>query len=237
MKSFVVIVAAGSGSRMGGSVPKVLLPLAGKPALHWSLEAFAKTRVDGIVLVASPATRTAAEEAAKECAKPVSVVEGGATRLQSVQNGVAAVPADADLILVHDAARPCVTPVLIEATIASALCLGSGVAARKVVDTVKSAVRTADGVRCEATVDRTPLWTVQTPQTFRADLLRRALEEAQPDDPAITDEASAVERLGMPVHLVESDAPNPKLTVPSDVPLAELILADRNRVVSGNKFC
>lgn len=228
MKSFAIIVAAGSGSRMGGSVPKVLLPIAGKPALLWSVEAFAaSSRVDGLVIVVRPENRDLVADMTKDCPKPVTLALGGETRLASAQNGLAACPADADIVLVHDAARPCVTPGLIDATIDSAVRLGSGVAARKVVDTVKSAVRTDEGVRCEATVDRTPLWTVQTPQTFRAEILRRALASARPDDPAITDEASAVERLGEPVHLVESGTPNPKLTVPSDVPLTDLLLGTR----------
>ena len=224
-----VVVAAGNSRRMGGNVDKTLLPLGAHPVLAHALLAFERCpAVDEVVLVVR-ADRVAASAAlAREagCAKVRRVVAGGATRLASVRAGVAACDPAAEVIAVHDGARPCVTPDLIARCVASAREFGSGVAAAKVTDTVKAVAE--DGVTVARTVDRTPLWTAQTPQAFRAPILRDALARAADGDPAVTDEAAAVEQAGGAVRLVPSTRPNPKVTFPDDLALAERLLALRD---------
>ena len=224
-----VVVAAGQSRRMGGNVEKTLLPLGAHPVLAHSLLAFERCPdVDEVVLVVRADRIADAEALVRDagCAKVRRVVPGGATRLASVRAGVAACDPAAEVVAVHDGARPCVTPDLISRCVASARAFGSGVAAAKVTDTVKAVA--ADGVTVARTVDRAPLWTAQTPQAFRADVLRDALARAADDDPAITDEAAAVERTGAPVRLVASTSPNPKVTFPDDLALAERLLALRD---------
>lgn len=219
-----VVVAAGNGARMGNSPDKVFLNLGAKPVLAHALAAFESCPdVDEIVLVVRKDQFPAAHGLVQMfgCRKVRQIVGGGKTRLASVRNGVAACNPDSLYIAVHDGARPCVTPALVSETVASAKKFGSGVAATKVVDTVKAASRS--GV-VERTVDREPLWTVQTPQTFRASLLRKALESADDKDPSLTDEASVAQAAGIEVRLVRSSVPNIKITVPDDlVPAARLL--------------
>lgn len=219
-----VIVAAGKSSRMGDGLDKVFLNLGSKPVLAHSISAFESCQdVDEIVLVVRK-DQLAAAAGLKQmfgCRKVKQIVAGGTTRLASVRNGVGACDPDSTVIAVHDGARPCVSPALISETVASAKKHGSGVAAWKIVDTVKVASRA--GI-VEKTVDREPLWTVQTPQTFRASQLRKALAAADDKDPSITDEASLLEAAGMEVRLVQSPMPNIKITVPDDiVPAARLL--------------
>ena len=219
-----VVVAAGSGGRMGNGPDKVFLNLGSKPVLAHTLSAFESCPdVDEIVLVVRKDQTQAAHGLVQMfgCRKVRKIVTGGKTRLDSVKNGVEACDPDAIYISVHDGARPCVTPALVSETVSSARKYGTGVAATKIVDTVKSASRS--GV-VEKTVDREPLWTVQTPQTFRASVIRKALAGADSADPSLTDEAAVLEAAGMEVRLVRSSIPNIKITVPDDlVPAARLL--------------
>lgn len=223
-----VITAAGSGVRMGGGTPKILLPLNGTPVVAWSVAAFAECRdVDAIVVVAHrDALETVRAIAEREAGgKLAAVVCGGSTRTASVRAGVAACPDGTDVVAVHDGARPCVSPAVISRTIAAARECGTGVAAARVVDTLKRAREEPDGSAVvETTVDRASLWAVQTPQTARIELLRRAFDAVADDDPAITDEASALEKSGVRVRLVPCPEPNPKITYPGDVALASALL-------------
>ena len=156
------------------------------------------------------------------CRKVRKIVPGGPTRLASVRNGLDACdPDDTRLVLVHDGARPCVTHQIVADCIASARKHGSGVAATKLVDSVKTAGR--NGI-VTGSLDREKVWTVQTPQAFRFDLLRRAVAAVDDKDPRITDESSAVELLGEPVRLVQTSTPNPKVTVPEDLVTAARLL-------------
>ena len=215
-----VVVAAGKGSRMGGGPDKVFLNLGPKPVLAHALAAFENCPdVDEIVVVVRSDQIPAVQGLVQMfgCRKVRRVV----SRLDSVRNGVAACDPDSLYISVHDGARPCVTPQLVSDTVASAKKHGTGVAATKIVDTVKSASRV--GV-VEKTVDREPLWTVQTPQTFRASLLRKALAAVDARDPSFTDEAAVLEAFGAEVRLVRSSLPNIKITAPDDlVPAARLL--------------
>ncbi|RZI42269.1 2-C-methyl-D-erythritol 4-phosphate cytidylyltransferase [Herbaspirillum sp. HC18] len=224
-RHFALIPAAGVGARMGAECPKQYMPLAGKLMLVHVLDTFASSSSIEHTYVVVSADDGYIKDAlveARHLAGRVTVLHhGGPTRHQSVLNGLKAMRgevADEDWILVHDAARPGLTTELIErlVTVLKDDPVG-GLLALPVVDTLKRA--TAEG-RAEATVPREMLWAAQTPQMFRYALLRRALEEAAD----VTDEASAVEALGLQPKLVEGSPRNFKITLPHDVALAELHL-------------
>lgn len=212
-----MIVAAGRGERLGARRPKAFVALAGRPLVHWSVAALGEVAaIERIVVVLPPG----------EAPPPGTVgVPGGATRSHSVRAGLAAAE-PGDPILVHDAARPLVTPALIEATLAALGESGADavVAAAPVRDTIKEAG--ADGAVL-ATLDRARLWAVQTPQVFRRAALERALDA--PDDvlASATDDAWLVERTGGCVHVVPAPADNLKVTTALDLRVAELALGAR----------
>ncbi|HEV7887282.1 MAG TPA: 2-C-methyl-D-erythritol 4-phosphate cytidylyltransferase [Acidimicrobiales bacterium] len=208
MTVWAIVVAAGHGSRFGR--PKQYEPLAGRRVLDWSVAAAAKA-CDGVVLVVPPDRVDDAE--------PVdAVVAGGDTRSASVRNGLAAVPPDADVIAVHDAARPLATPALFDAAVDAVRAGAAGaVCAVPVTDTVK---RTADGAVVE-TLDRRHLVSVQTPQAFSADALRAAHAQG----PDATDDAALVEAAGGRVVVVPGHAHNFKITHPDDLLVAAALLA------------
>lgn len=225
MSAIAVIVAAGSGERFGNSA-KVLAPLLNRPILAWTLDAFtASTRTNGIVIVVGPHTEHGVTEmiAAGNWPKVIGMVPGGSSRQESMANGVAAVPAETNIVLVHDAARPLVRPTQIDACIEAAALDGGAILASPVTDTIK---RGADGMIYE-TIDRSTLWGAQTPQVFRADLIRQMATLALAGEPGITDEASLAERLGFAVRIVASDSTNLKITHPHDLIVAEAILRAR----------
>jgi len=213
-----VIVAAGEGRRFGG--PKQFASLRGRPVLEWSLRAFENNPyVDAVVVVlADPAE---GGRFTGFSAKVEAVVRGGERRQDSVANGVAALKAAGDdIILVHDGARPIVPQELIERVIDGARAEGAAVPALPIEDTVKEAA----GGRVVRTVDRSRLVRVQTPQGFAFGLLRRALDAAAAEGFTGTDEAALVERLGHVVALVPGDARNVKITSPQDLVIAEAFL-------------
>jgi 2-C-methyl-D-erythritol 4-phosphate cytidylyltransferase len=209
-----LLVAAGSGERLGADRPKAFVVLAGRPMLEWSLAAMNDAGIEHVV-VALPE----GEPAPDGCAG----VRGGATRSASVREALAAAP-DAEHVIVHDAARPLVTPEHFTAALAALADADCAIAAAPVTDTIKEAG--PDG-RVVATLDRTRLWAIQTPQAFR----RRALEAALdvPDDvlAAATDDAWLVERAGGSVRVVESSPANFKVTTPHDLEVAEMLLRRR----------
>lgn len=220
-----IILAGGRSSRMGGGPNKQFLQLLGRPLVWYSLAAFDQCpAIQAIVLVRRPDYADQARTVAGEFGKVIAFADGGAERQNSVWNGLEKCPAGTDIVAVHDGARPLVTPALIEATIASARQHGTGIAATKVVDTIKEA--TPDKT-VERTVDRTKLWAVQTPQTVCTDWLREAYRRVFEDGVVVTDEAAAVERLGHPVHLVQTPFLNLKVTHPHDLVIAEALLRQR----------
>ena len=214
-----LIVAAGSGERLGADRPKAFVVLAGRPMLEWSVEALrAVPEVAEIVVALPPGS---------EPLEGTRGTPGGVTRSASVRNALAAAaPEPDDLVVVHDAARPLATPELFARTLAELAAPGAdaAIAAARVTDTVKQAG--ADRT-VTATLDRSTLWAVQTPQAFRAAALRRALDV--PDDvlAAATDDAWLIERGGGTVRVVESPPENLKVTTPFDLRVAELLLAER----------
>lgn len=220
-----IIVAAGKSERMGGKTDKAFLSLGPKPVLAYSLMTMdGHAGVDDVVLVVRREQLLAAQGLVQMfgCRKVRKIVPGGATRLASVRNGLAACdPDETRFVLVHDGARPCVTHQIVADCLASAKKNGSGVAAARMVDSVKTATRA--GV-VSGSLDREKVWTVQTPQAFRFDLLSRAVAALDDKDPRVTDESSAVELLGGEVRLVQSATPNPKVTVPEDLVTAARLL-------------
>ena len=219
-----VIVAGGKSQRMGGNLDKAFLSLGPQPVLAYSLSVFQECQdVHSIVLVVRKEQLMAAEGVCQMfgISKLRTIVAGGASRQDSVLAGLKAVDPDTEFVCVHDAARPCVTKELVSETIASAKKYGSGVAATKITDTVKSAEK---GQIVTATLDREKLWTVQTPQTFKHALLMRAFAELGKGKGSVTDEASAVERLGEAVRLIPTTFLNIKITTTDDLPLASSLL-------------
>ncbi len=221
-----VVPAAGSSRRMGGQ-DKILLPLDDIPVLMHALRALsASERIQEIVVVTREDLIVPVGQLCRDCAldKVTKVLVGGATRADSVLIGVEEVSGRAELIAVHDGARPLVTVEVIDAAIRKAAECGAAAPAVPVKDTVKRAL---DGVVVE-TPDRTQLFAVQTPQVFDSDLLLGALRRAVEDGAAITDDCGAVERIGMKVCLTEGSYENIKITTPADMLMAEAILHSRD---------
>jgi 2-C-methyl-D-erythritol 4-phosphate cytidylyltransferase len=215
-----LIVAAGSGERLGADRPKALVELAGRPLYEWSVLALqAAAGVDRIAVAAPPGHDLAADP-------EIVAVPGGATRSESVRRALAAA-GPGDPVLVHDAARPLLTAALVEAVVAalgedpSAAC---AIAAVPVTDTIKRA--DADRV-VNTTLERSELWSVQTPQVFRRDVLERALDVPADELARATDDAWLVERIGGKVIVVPAIDENLKVTTPLDLQLAQALLAQR----------
>jgi len=219
-----IIVAAGKSERMGVGTDKAFLSLGQRPVLAWSLLAFEQClEIDQIVLVVRKEQLLASRSVVQMfgISKLRAVVAGGARRQDSVANGMAALDPETRFVSVHDAARPCITPDLIAETIRTAKRSGSGVAATRVIDTIKFVER---GSTVDHTVDRDKLWAVQTPQTFKIDLLRKAYAKVAEKGALITDDAAAMELLGEPVRLVEWPRANPKITTAEDLTIAAALL-------------
>ncbi len=223
MSVYVIVAAAGQGTRAGGNVPKQWMPLGGRSMLAHSVAACAGvSEVDGLVVVVPASQREAAEAevAAASCGKPATVVAGGARRQDSVANGAAALPPDADVVLVHDAARPFVTPAVVQAVIAGARSSGAAIAAVGVHDTVKRVTQDETGAWwCHETVPRDRVRLAQTPQGFSRQVFDEviALGGAAAD---ATDEATLAERAGHRVRVVEGDEGNVKVTTRRDLEAA-----------------
>lgn len=216
-----VVPAAGSSTRMGED--KLLLPLCDIPVLLWTLRALEGCPyITDIIVVTREDLIVPVGQLCKEAAlrKVRKVVVGGKTRTESVLAGIREADPSAELIAIHDAARPLVSQGVINAAIEKAAAWGAAAPAVPVKDTIKQA---ADGV-VESTPDRSRLYAVQTPQVFEHGLILGALEKALADGAELTDDCSAVERLGVPVYLTAGAYENMKLTTPEDIPAAEAIL-------------
>lgn len=221
-----VILASGRGTRMGSGLDKCFLSLGPKPVVAWSLLAFEKcSEVDSIVLTVRKEQLSAARglQMMFGISKLQKIVVGGTRRQDSVAAALKEIDGtDARYIVIHDAARPCVTPELIRETLKYAKRCGSGIAASPVVDTIKVAGK---GMITEQTLDRSSLWAVQTPQAFAADKLLAAYAKFGSDKTqTFTDDAAVMEAAGEQTRLVKWDAPNLKITTPIDLTLAAAIL-------------
>jgi 2-C-methyl-D-erythritol 4-phosphate cytidylyltransferase len=197
-----ILVAAGKGARMGAGVDKLFLEVAGRPVVAHTWRRFDEAPCIGeiILVVRRGRQNTFAKLAAEyHFQKPFRVVIGGAERQDSVWNGLQALSAASEIVAIHDAARPCASGELIAATVRAAEENGAAVAAQPVTDTIKES---ADGRFIQRTLDRSRLWSVQTPQTFRVEVIRRALTEVRHRGLIFTDDTAACELIGQPVRLV-----------------------------------
>ncbi len=228
-----VIAAAGSGDRLGAGGPKAFVPLAGRPMVEWSLAAFRAAGVAAIVVAVPPGDWAIDRGGAGS----IDVVTGGATRAESVSNALQAV--ETDLVAIHDAARPLVTPALIEGVVATLVAdpdAAGAIAAAPLTDTIKRTERRLmdlppsgvvnPSIDILGTLDREELWAAQTPQAFRTDALRGAISAASAEELAnATDESTLVEAAGGKVLLHPSSAENLKITTRLDLQLAEARLS------------
>jgi 2-C-methyl-D-erythritol 4-phosphate cytidylyltransferase len=224
MKYYAIIVAGGTGNRMQNSIPKQFLPLAGKPVLMHSIQAFfvSKYQPDIIVVL----NRTLNAEWKELCSRhnftiPHQITDGGTTRYESVKNGLKLVRENS-LIAIHDAARPLLSSSLIETCYEQALEHGNAIPAVQSSDSIR---QLRNGI--SVTLDREEIYRIQTPQTFRSELLLNAFK--QPFDAAFTDDASVIEKGGNKIHLVSGDSSNIKITYPEDVLIAETLIKNRSK--------
>ncbi len=219
-----IIVAAGKGVRMGPNTDKLFLEVAGRPVVAHTWQRFVEAaEVDEIVLVVREGMQKTFEKLAAQYKlnKPFRLVVGGAERQDSVWNGLEAIKPETEIVAIQDGARPCTSREIISATIAAAREMGAAVAAQPVTDTIKE---TQDGATISRTLDRSRLWAVQTPQAFRVEVIRRALLIVREKKLQVTDDTAACELIGQPVRLVAGAAPNPKVTIPADLPYIELLI-------------
>ncbi len=217
-----VIVAAGNSSRMGG-IDKVMAELGGEPMLVHTVRAFdACDAIREIVIVTRAQLLETVMDLCRGFSKVKTVVVGGADRAESVENGIRALSDKVRLVAVQDGARPLITDAVIDRVVRAAHTYGAAVPAVPVKDTIKY----TRGGMVQETPDRRFLQAVQTPQVFDLDLLSGALQKARQDKAVITDDASAVERLGMSVKLVEGDERNIKITTPIDLQIAAQLLEE-----------
>jgi 2-C-methyl-D-erythritol 4-phosphate cytidylyltransferase len=224
-----IVPAAGGGTRLAGDLPKQYLPLEGIPLLARTLQALrASGRMDHLILVVPPGheARCRTEILGRFGLHADAVVPGGADRQASVFAGLCQIPEGTDLVLVHDGARPFIAAEVIQAAVSVAAEVGAAVVAIPVTDTIK--VARPDG-SVKETLERGRLWAAQTPQVFRAALLRDAHRQALQDGFRSTDDSALVERLGHPVRLVPGSPENLKITTTADLALAVHILQTRQR--------
>ena len=217
-----VIVAAGSASRMGG-IDKVMAPLGGEPMIARTVRAFQECdAISEIVVVTREDLIVPIGRLTRDMSKVTAVVAGGASRQESVHLGLNALSDKVKLAAIHDGARPFVTWQLIDWVVRAANSYGTAAPAIPVKDTIKE----VQGFVVKNTPDRSALRAVQTPQVFDFDILRAALKKAKADGAEVTDDCSAVERMGMSVKIVEGDERNIKITTPLDLKIGELLLEE-----------
>jgi 2-C-methyl-D-erythritol 4-phosphate cytidylyltransferase len=227
-----LVLGAGRGERLGHALPKAFVPVAGRTLIEWSVRALAGAGVfDTIQPVLARADFRRFEEIGMlgEIDGLVAPVEGGRERQDSMAAGLAAVPGEIEWLAVHDAARCLVSEADLQAVVAAARECGAAILAERARDTIK---RVVDG-RVVETPSREECWAAQTPQVIRRDWLEAGLAAATRAGRQATDDAQLIEWLGHPVAVVEAGAPNPKITRPEDLVLAEQLLANRATIAEG----
>lgn len=223
----LLIPAAGSGRRMGSQRNKLLLTLLLKPLLSWTLAAAeASQQISWIGIMGQPEDFPDFQAILRDLSpqKPIELIQGGATRQESVYNGLQALPTDADRVLIHDGARCLATPELFDRSAEALLRCPGLIVAIPVKDTIK----VVDERRIvRDTPERSNLWAAQTPQGFEVKLLKQCHEEGRQQGWEVTDDAALFEKCGLPVRIVEGEETNLKVTTPVDLALAEFILRQR----------
>ena len=220
-RTAVILLAAGRGARMHGTVPdKVLAPLAGRPVFAHSVAAFMTSSIADYYVVVYRDPRQMTELLAY-AATPSALVQGGRDRQDSVMNALAVLPDDIAHVFIHDCARPLVRPEQLVALHKIVRRENAVVLAHRVTDTIK---QHRDDARLR-TLDRDRLWAMETPQVLARDLIVRADARVVARRLRVTDDAAAVEKLGHPIALLENPHPNPKLTTPADLAYLEFLLA------------
>ena len=221
----LLIAAAGSGRRMGADRNKLLVKLRGRPVLAWTLEAAcAAESIRWIGLIGQPADHAEMTSLLQAASKPVAWIEGGSTRQESVERGLAALPGDAEYVLIHDGARCLVDPQLFERCSAAVQAGEAVIAAAPVTDTIK---RVDQRGLIIDTPERAALRAAQTPQGFAVAALREGHAQARALGWSVTDDAALFERLGWPVRVLDAGSANLKVTTPFDLAVAEVVLAQR----------
>ncbi|MEZ2236564.1 2-C-methyl-D-erythritol 4-phosphate cytidylyltransferase [Microcoleus sp.] len=227
----LLIPAAGSGRRMGSQRNKLLLTLVGKPLLSWTLAAAeASGHITWIGIMGQPDDFPDFEAILSDLSltKPVKLIQGGATRQESVYNGLQALPAESDRVLIHDGARCLATGELFDRSSEALLSCPGLIVAIPVKDTIK----VVDEHRIvRDTPERSNLWAAQTPQGFEVQLLKKCHQEGREKGWEVTDDAALFEKCGLPVRIVEGEETNLKVTTPVDLALAEFILRQRTLTV------
>jgi 2-C-methyl-D-erythritol 4-phosphate cytidylyltransferase len=222
--NYGIVIAAGKSSKMGGDVDRAFLSLGPKPVLAYSLMAFEECdAIDGVVVVVNRPRVEAARRLAQMfgCSKVTSIIPGSALRQVSVMHALNEIPEEAKYVAVHEASRACITPGLISETVDGAKRGGAAVAAIPVDGSV---MRSERGVTVSEVVDPAKLFSVQTPQCFRMDLLRRAMEKVQGEKKSIVDEANVVAQMGETVRLVPGRVDNISIATADDLTLAGTLL-------------
>ena len=219
----LLIAAAGSGSRMGADRNKLLLKIAGKTVLEWTLKAaFASKSINWIGIIGQPKDKNSICSIIHDSVKSVKWINGGSTRQQSVQRGLSSLPDDAQSVMIHDGARCLVRPLVFD-DIAKIVSNGHAViAASQVTDTIKKVNKNGEIIDSPPRAD---LWSAQTPQAFPVNQLKHAHNEAITKEWNVTDDASLFERLGLPVKIYDAGPSNIKVTTPFDLVIAESILS------------
>ena len=223
-----ILVAAGEGRRIGGSIPKAYLPIAGRPMVLRTLDRFISARAIGKVILVIAASEFSRCEAMLRAESTLdgrlwTLQSGGATRQQSVKRGLDALDAVTDIVVIHDAARPFVSPSLIDRCVEAADEKGAVVVGVPARDTIKVV---SDDRWVQTTPARVSLWEIQTPQVFRKELIVAAHAWAVRQGVEATDDAMLVERLGKPVFVLEGERTNIKITLPEDVWVAETLIRE-----------
>ncbi len=225
-KAYAVIAAAGSGRRMGG-VSKPNIEILGKTLFEYVLGAFEESCVDGIVVVCSEDNEDSLRGLASGCKKPITFTRGGATRAESVRNGIEEAGREAYLVCVHDCARPFVTPEMINETLKAAEMQGAACVCSPMTDTVKQKDPITGFV---STPERASLFAVQTPQAFKRSLYIHAANAVGDGLKDFTDETSLLEEIGVEVCYINRTETNMKITAIDDVPIAEILMKRRERL-------
>ncbi|MGE5303263.1 MAG: 2-C-methyl-D-erythritol 4-phosphate cytidylyltransferase [Alphaproteobacteria bacterium] len=228
MKANAIIVAAGEGRRLAHTDPKPYLPLCGRPMLLRTLDKFCSARHIAKVIVVAAAPQLARCEELLRADSALKhrfwiLQSGGATRQQSVKRGLDEVDADAEIIAIHDAARPFVSSALIDRSVEVAYERGAVAVGLPVRDTIKIVSREQ---WVQSTPERNSLWEIQTPQVFRAPLIFEAHDRAAKQGIQATDDAVLLERMGIPVYVLEGERTNFKITLPDDLFFAEALIRD-----------